>query len=161
MSEILEKAISELRKLKRWKNLIEIKRIDIAIALRQGKKYRVIKKELNCWQSTISYVVKTFKKSKFFYKTNYKWAKERYTKDVDDIKILINEWKKENKGFDIREMVEKMWLEKSIKSYNKIWYLTRRKIHMPYQKPYVIDKKSPDDADEIFKKKYRGKLLLK
>jgi hypothetical protein len=27
---------------------------------------------------------------------------------------------------------------------------------MLYQKPYVIDKKSPDNADEVLKKKYKG-----
>ena len=152
----VEEKISELRKLRKWKNLIEMKRIDIAIALLQGKKYKEIKKELNCWESKISYVKKTYSKDKEFYKTNYKWAKERYGDDLEKVLDLIKEWKENNKWFDLREIVEKLWLERNKKSYNKVWYLTRRKGKMLYQKPYVIDKKSPDNADEILKKKHKG-----
>jgi len=159
MGNKAQKQIEELRKLMKWKNLFEIKRIEIAIALLQWKIYREIIKELNCGHGTISNVSKTYKKDKEFYKTKYKWAKEKYWKEMEaKIRNIIEHGRKNNKWFDIWEMVDKLWLEKTIESYNTIWYITRRKINMNYQKPYVIDKESPENAEEILKKKYKWKF---
>jgi len=76
----------------------------------------------------------------------------------DKIRDIIEHGRKNNKWFDVWGMVDKLWLERTIESYNTIWYITRRKINMNYQKPYVIDKESPENAEEILKKKYKWKF---
>jgi len=159
----MKEEITRLRKLRKWKNNVEIKRIDIAIELLKWKWYKEIKKEMSCGESTISYVKKNYKKDKEkFYKTKYKWAKEKFGKEYSN-KIIryIEERSENNKGCTIRDIVDFLWLERNKKSYEFVWYMTRRKNNLNYQKPYVQDKKSPKNAKEILKKKYKGKHVLK
>lgn len=155
--------IIRLRKMRKWKNNVEIKRIDIAIEQINWKGYKEIKKNLNCWESNISYVKKAYARDKnTFYKTNYRWAKETYKENYTN-KILkfIKEKIINNKWSSIRDIVEFLWLERNKKSYNSVRYITRRRLQLNYQKPYIKDKKSPDNAEDILKKKHRWKYVLR
>lgn len=155
--------IERLKKLRKWKNSIEIWRIDIAIEIVKWSKFQEIKDKINCWNDRIILVKRRYKEdANNFFKTNYKWAKETITRETTDKIILyIKEKQGENKWVDIYEILDFLWFERNDKNYKKVWYITRRKLKLNYQKPYIKDKKSPDNSEEILKKKYRWEFKMK
>jgi len=150
----MKEEIKKLERLKKWKNLFEIKRINIAILLLKKYNYREITKILWCGFTTISWVKNRYKKdSEYFYKTNYKWRKSIYWKEIEDkAQRLIKEWEKNNKWYSIQDMSNKLWFWDWKKWYRKTYYLLREKMNLRYQKPYVVDKKAPKNNKEILKK---------
>ena len=159
----MEWEIKRLRKLRKWKNNVEIWRIDIMIEILMWYKYKEIIEKFKTTKDRISLVKRRYKEDKeFFFKTNYKWAKEKIKKETTD-KIIwyIKQQKENNKWVNIYEILDFLWIERNEKNYKKVWYITRRKLKLNYQKPYIKDKKSPENAEEILKKKYRRKLKLK
>lgn len=155
--------INRLRRLRKWKNSVEIWRIDIMIESLMWAKYKEIIERFKTTKDRIALVRKRYKEDRDnFFKTNYKWAKEQITKETTD-KIIsyIKKQQEKNKWVDLYGILDLLWLERNEKNYNKIWYITRRKLKLNYQKPYIKDKKSPDNAQEILKKKYRWKLKVK
>lgn len=159
----MEWEIKILRKLRKWKNNVEIWRIDIMIEVLRWAKYKEIIERFKTTKDRIALVKRRYKNDKEnFFKTNYKWAKETITKETTDKIILyIKEKQEKNKWVDLYEILDFLWFERNEKNYNKIWYITRRKLNLNYQKPYIRDKKSPDNAEEILKKKYKWKLKMK
>ena len=151
--------IKDLQNVRANKTKSQVKSIDIIISLLRFQSISKIKKENNCWNDKILRIKKVFLKDQNweFRKTKHKWRKTKYWNEVKE-KIIetINTHKKEKKWCDMVKMISALWFENSLSSYNTVRYLTRRKRPLLYQKPYVIDKKRPADAETLLKKKYRG-----
>ena len=154
--EVNPEEVKRLKKeLKNAKNSIESKRIMIMITYLWWKGMRQTARILNVSTDTVEKTVNRYIKDKYnFYKTNYRWRKvsEKSKRIMRKLNKLVEEKINKWEYVDIKD-IEKEYNRKNEEklSYFKIWWYLRRRLRYNYQKPYIKDKRQPEQAEEILK----------
>lgn len=76
-------------------------------------------------------------------------------------KLPESEWDKvvkeiENRGMSLKDVAVYVKTTRGVNySYKGVWEVLRRKRHIPYSKPYKVNRKRPENAEEILKRVQR------
>jgi len=151
------------KELKNAKNRTEARRIQIMVAYLNWLDYRAIKKAWIASFETISRTIDRYKEDpQFFYKSNYKGRvlSDEKKKQIKRVRIIIEEAESEGKYLDIKEVLNKYnsKFQNEQLIYSKIWLIIRKNLKYNYQKPYVIDKRKPDNAEQILEERLSDKI---
>ena len=143
------------KELKNAKNSIESKRIMIMITYLWWKGMNQTSKILSTSSDTVKKTISRYIENKYdFYKTNYTWRKtsEKSKKIMNELNKLVEEKINKWEYVDIKD-IEKEYNRKNKEklSYFKVWWYLRERLWYNYQKPYIKDKRQPENAEEIAK----------
>jgi hypothetical protein len=112
-------------------------------------------KILSTSSDTVKKTISRYIENKYdFYKTNYTWRKtsEKSKKIMNELNKLVEEKINKWEYVDIKD-IEKEYNRKNKEklSYFKVWWYLRERLWYNYQKPYIKDKRQPENAEEIAK----------
>ena len=93
-----------------------------------------------------------------FYKTNFKWkTKSKEWEEIENrINKIIIEAEKNWEYLDIiriQEIYNRKYKNSKILNYKQTWTVVRQRLKFNYQKPYIIDKRKPENAEDIVKER--------
>lgn len=157
----IEKSREVLKLIKYATNKTEIRRINLVSAYLRLWSIAEVKKIL--WSGTDSILasIKKYKEDpKGFYKTKYPWKKqsEEWRNIEDKINKIIEERSEKWLQTDIetvREIFNRRYKNIKILNYTQAWQVVRKRLKLPYQKPYITDSRKPKDAEEILKSRIK------
>lgn len=156
----IEKAKEVDNLLKEAKNNIERKRIMAMSAYLRWLSYIEIEKAWLWTDTVMSNIIKKYKINQTtFYKTNYNWKPISQERQIiyDRVREIIDNWLEKWDLLDLEEVQRrynnKYWKHHRI-SYKQTWDIVRDRLKYKYQKPYIIDKRKPENADQILKERF-------
>ena len=152
-----EKEINELKKeLKKHQKEYKLyQRIQAVLMVKSGESRKQAAEYIGVHRNTVgTWVTKYNKEGLDGLKVDYSncGAESRLTNQ--QLSKLFEILTDPNEHYTIRDARNIIKKEFDVEYSNKqVWVITRKKLGLNYRKPYIVYESSPDNADEIFKKK--------
>lgn len=156
-----EKAKELKKRLKECTNSIESKRMNIMIVYLNWSNVVEVQNTLwVSWYTVIQTINRYIEDQDNFYKTKYPWRpKSNEWKTIEERinKIIVDAYEKWE-YLDIhwiQERYNKKYKKSKILNYRQTWTVVRERLKYKYQKPYIVDKRKPENAEKIVKERIR------